>query len=87
MFTIIPVGVYEVSKLTTDIFVVVINEVCLEQLSLLQHSVCPKEKGKFVPKLQSENCLIVRPKDSIRSGGILTVFCCVRNSIPIRVNC
>ena len=32
-----PVVEYEVSKLITDTFIAIVNEVCLEELSLLQH--------------------------------------------------
>ena len=79
---------YEVSRQISDTFVAAVHEVCLEQPSLLLHWVCPKEKGKFLLKLEwVRNCLIVRSRDSIRLRGILTIFCCVRNSIPMKVNC
>ena len=49
-----PVGEYEVSRQIRDTLVAVVNEICLVKQSLLLHWVCPKEKGKFVLKLESE---------------------------------
>ena len=40
-----------------------------------------------MPKLESEkNSFIVRIRESTQSTGTLTIFCCVRNSMPINVN-
>ena len=44
----------EVSRPIIGTFAEVVNAICLEELNLLMHWVCPKEKGKFVPKLESE---------------------------------
>ena len=47
----------------------------------------PKRERMFVLKSESEKeSLIVKSRESTRSCRTLTVFCCIRNSIPINMN-